>query len=217
VTGPSQVLWLIRSGEGGREVDACVANGFATVEYPTVGDVRQRTPAQVLEEVRQARDRTDFDILAQRLLDFALEVQDGDPVITSDGGRRQLVFGRVVGPYEWQNDSPVPGMRHLRPVEWLGRADWDELDDDARTTLVKYPRTILRITEPALVELAERALAGEMLPLATTARSPRRRPAAARAARAPASNERLCTSCQLLKIRSQFAGDAVVCRDCAGD
>ncbi len=47
----SHVLWLIRSGEGGREVDACVANGVAAVEYPTVGDVRQRTPVQVLEEV----------------------------------------------------------------------------------------------------------------------------------------------------------------------
>jgi predicted Mrr-cat superfamily restriction endonuclease len=214
VTTSGQVLWLIRSGEGGREVDACVANGVAAVEYPTVGDVRQRTPAQVLEEVRLARDRTDFDILAQRLLDFALEVQVGDPVVTSDGARRQLVFGRVEGPYEWRDDSPVPGMRHLRPVEWLGRAHWDDLDDGARTTLVKYPRTILRITDPALVELAERAVAGGMLPLATTTRPPGRRPTSARAIRPPASNERLCPSCQLLKSRSQFEGDAIVCRDC---
>lgn len=153
MTGSAQVLWLIRSGEGGREVDACIANGVAAVEYPTVGDVRERTRAQVLEEVRRARDRTDFDILAERLLDFAFEVQVGDPVVTSDAGRRQLVFGRVTGPYDWREDSPVPGMRHVRPVEWRGRAHWDDLDDGARTTLVKYPRTILRVTDPVLVEL----------------------------------------------------------------
>lgn len=188
---------------------------MAAVGYPTVGDVRQRTPAQVLEDVKRARDRTDFETLAQRLLDFAFEVQVGDLVATSDGARRQLVFGQIVGPYDWREHSPVPGMRHLRPVEWLGRADWDDLDDDARTTLVKYPRTILRITEPALIELAEHAVAGDVLPLASAGRSPQRRLTVTRRTQAPASNERVCPSCQLLKNRSQFAGDSVVCQDCA--
>jgi predicted Mrr-cat superfamily restriction endonuclease len=42
-------LWLLRSGEGGKVVDECVANNVAAVGYPTVGDVRQCTYAQVLE------------------------------------------------------------------------------------------------------------------------------------------------------------------------
>jgi restriction system protein len=150
-------------------VDASVANGFAAVRYATVGDVSERTPAQVLEEMRRAKHRVKFEALAARLLDFATKMRKGDFVVTSDRQRRQLVVGRVSGPYEWREDSPIPGMRHLRPVEWLGRIDWDDLNDYAVTELVKHRWAIREVGDPRLVALGERAVAGELLPVTPTA------------------------------------------------
>lgn len=211
-----RVLWLVRSGEGGEVVDACVANSVAAVGYPTVGDVSERTPAQVLEELMRATNRTDYETLAQRLLDFAERMRDSEYIVTSDGARRQLVVGRVDGPYEWRENSPIPGMRHVRPVEWLGRIDWDDLDDDAVTTLVKYPRTILEITDPALVALGDRAAAGELLPVTPPTGVRRGRSIRRPAVRAPRSEERLCDECFLWKNVSQFDGDSTICREHTG-
>lgn len=211
-----RVLWLVRSGEGGEVVDECVANNVAAVGYPTVGDVRERTPAQVLEELMRATNRTDFETLAQRLLDFAERMSDGEHIVTSDGARRQLVVGRVDGPYEWRENSPIPGMRHLRPVEWLGRIDWDDLDEDAVTTLVKYPRTILEITDPVLVELGDHAEAGDLLPVTPPTRVRRARSTRTPAVRATRSDERLCQECFLWRNLSQFDGDSKICRDHSG-
>ena len=211
-----RVLWLVRSGEGGEVVDECVANEVAAVAYPTVGDVRDRTPAQVLEELMHAKNRTDFETLAQRLLDFAERMREGEYIVTSDGARRQLVIGRVKGTYEWRESSPIPAMRHLLPVEWLGRIDWDDLDEDAVTTLVKYPRTILEITDPALVALGDRAEAGDLLPLNPPTRVRRARSTRTPAARAARSDERLCEECFLWKKVSQFDGDSTICREHTG-
>jgi predicted Mrr-cat superfamily restriction endonuclease len=215
-TEQQRVIWLVRSGEGGEVVDACVDNGFAAVGYPTVGDVRERDAAQVLQELRRATNRTDFETLAERLLDFATRMNDGDFVVTSDGSRRQLVVGRVSGPYEWRDRSPIPGMRHLRPVEWLGRIDWDDLDEDAVKAFVKYPRTVLQLTEPKMVALGDRAAAGDLLPVTPTSEVRRSRSTRALEGRSSQSDQRLCPSCFLRKHPSQFNGDAEVCVECAG-
>lgn len=205
-----RVLWLVRSGEGGEVVDQCVSNGVAAVGYPTVGDVRERTRAEVLAELKRARNRTDFETLAQRLVDFATRIKVGDFVVTSDGARRQLVVGRANGTYEWRETSPIPGMRHLLPVEWLGRIDWEDLTDEASTTLVRYPRTILEITDPNLVVLGDQAAAGELLPL-TPSRAGRARSRATAAGRSQRGDERLCEECWLWKNASQFDGSSRVC------
>ncbi len=210
------MLWLVRSGEGGKVVDECVVNGVAAVGYQTVGDVRERTPAQVLEELMRATNRTDFETLAQRLLDFAERMREGDYIVTSDGARRQLVVGRVNGSYEWRENSPIPGMRHLLPVEWLGRIDWDDLDEDAVTTLVKYPRTVLEVTDPALVALGHRAAAGDLLPITPQTRVRRTRSTRTLAAQTTRSDERLCEECFLWKHSSQFKGDSTICREHTG-
>lgn len=210
------MLWLVRSGEGGEVVDECVANGVAAVGYRTVGDVRERTPAQVLEELMRATNRTDFETLAQRLLDFAERMREGDYIVTSDGARRQLVVGRVNGTYEWRENSPIPGMRHLLPVEWLGRIDWDDLDEDAVTTLVKYPRTVLEITDPALVALGDRAAAGDLLPVTPPTRVRRTHSTRTPAIQTTRSDERLCEECFLWKRITQFEGDSTVCREHTG-
>ena len=210
------MLWLVRSGEGGEVVDECVANGVAAVGYPTVGDVRERSPAEVLEELSRATNRTDFETLAQRLLDFAERMREGDYIVTSDGARRQLVVGRVNGTYEWRENSPIPGMRHLLPVEWLGRIDWDDLDEDAVTTLVKYPRTVLEITDPALVALGDRAATGDLQPITPPTRVRRTRSTRTPAVQSARSDERLCEECFLLKHVAQFEGDSTICREHTG-
>jgi predicted Mrr-cat superfamily restriction endonuclease len=194
-------------------VDACVANGFAAVRYTTVGDVRERTPAQVLEEMKRATHRVQFKALTNRLLAFATKMREGEFVVTSDGQRRQLVVGRVTGPYEWRENSPIPGMRHLRPVEWLGRISWDDLDDYARTQLVDHPWAIRELSDPRLVVLGDRALAGELLHVTPPTPAPPRRPRRHKV-RATRPDERLCQVCQLRKNRAQFHEGAAVCQEC---
>lgn len=215
-TEHQRVIWLVRSGEGGEVVDACVDNGFVAVGYATVGDVRERGAAEALQELKQAKNRTDFETLAERLLDFSTRMKVGDFVVTSDGSRRQLVVGRVNGPYEWRDVSPVPGMRHLRPVEWFGRIDWDDLDEDAIKAFVKYPRTVLQVTDPKLVALGDRAASGDLLPVAPTSRVRRAQSMRASEGRSSQGDQRLCPSCFLRKHPSQFNGDATVCVECSG-
>jgi predicted Mrr-cat superfamily restriction endonuclease len=212
-TDGHHVLWLVRSGESGEVVDECVANGVAAVRYATVGDVRERTPAQVLKELSRATNRTDHETLAQRLLDFARRMHEGDYVVTSDGARRQLVVGRVAGLYEWRENSPIPGMRHLLPVEWLGRIDWEDLDEPAVKALVKYPRTILEVTDPTLVAIGARAEAGELLPVTPPTTARRTTSTRKSASRAAGSDERLCQECFLWKNASQFEADSMICRE----
>lgn len=99
------------------------------------------------------------------------------------------------------------------PVEFLGRIDWDDLDDDAVTTLVKNPRTILEITDPALVALGDRAEAVELLPVTPSSRVRRSRSTRSPAVQTARSDERLCEECFLWKNVSQFDGDATSCRE----
>jgi predicted Mrr-cat superfamily restriction endonuclease len=52
---------------------------------------------------------------------FAHEVAVQDHVVTPDGLRGELLFGLVMGPYEYLEDPPVAGFSHLRRVRWLDR------------------------------------------------------------------------------------------------
>lgn len=121
-----------------------------------------------------------------------------------------LVVGRVDGPYEWRENSPIPGMRHLLPVEWLGRIDWDDLDDD---DACEVSRKILEITDPPLVALGDRAEAGDLLPVTPPTPVRRSRSIRTSSVRSARSDERPCEECFLWNNVSQFNGDSMICRE----
>jgi restriction system protein len=64
-------------------------------------------------------------------------MQEGDLVITPTG-RRTFRVGKIIGPYRYAKDEPLP---HRRPVDWFdGEIPKDELTEDLQKTL-STPRT----------------------------------------------------------------------------
>jgi restriction system protein len=64
---------------------------------------------------------------AGMLYRFANEIGIGDIMVTPDGGTRELLFGEVTGPYEYQEPPKVSDFPHARTVNWLARRSRDEL------------------------------------------------------------------------------------------
>ena len=79
------------------------------------------------------------------LFAFANEVEEGDAVICSDRARRQVVIGRITGPYEWVEDPPANQQHHTRKIEWSARWGWDDLPETVRNTVLHYQRTVLEV------------------------------------------------------------------------
>ena len=149
------------------------------------------------------------------LFAFANEMQVGDAIICSDRARRQVVIGRITGPYEWIEEAPANQQHHSRKIEWSARWGWDDLPETVRNTVLHYQRTVLKFPdqETALL-LAEKAEASGM-PAVYTA--PARRSAASSIdlrLEGASRNERLCTSCFIIRPRSEFREDSETCRVC---
>ena len=70
------------------------------------------------------------------LFAFANEISEGDAVISSDRARRQVVVGRVAGPYEWVEDDSVNLQHHTRRIEWFARWGWDDLPETVKNTVL---------------------------------------------------------------------------------
>jgi hypothetical protein len=204
-------------------VDACITNDLMAVRFKAVGDVRERSPEQVLVELRTMADRNDHERLAGELLAFAHELSPGDIVLTPHKERRRYFLGLVTGTYEWREQSPVPDMHHVRTVDWISYLDWDDVPLEFRS-IKYYQRTVLR-TEDRTIETAcneaiqEPRGKSDLLSTGTTKRSPapRARKAAAprKAAKpAPVPHDKVCSGCHLRKPFSQFSNASDVCVDC---
>jgi predicted Mrr-cat superfamily restriction endonuclease len=214
--------WLIRCSEGGSAVDACVSNDVVAVRFLAVGDVTQLTENEVADAIRTMPDRSDHNRLTGELLAFAHEVKVGDVVLTPDKSRSRYFLGVVSDDYTWNENSPVPEMRHLRPTNWISYLDWDEVPLEFKS-IKYYQRTVLQVQDPTVERACSEAMTRELsktdLLRASSTRktaSPRpRKAAAAKATKpAPAPTDRVCEGCHLRKPFSQFPNGAGLCVDC---
>src|SRR3954452_10993186 len=109
--------WLVRCGDGARDIDEAVNRGIVTVDFPEATDVTGLPVEEIAVQLASTKTRTAIARLAEMLFAFANEINEGDAVIASDRARRQVVIGRVAGPYEFVEDDSVNLQHHTRRIE----------------------------------------------------------------------------------------------------
>lgn len=207
--------WLVRCGDGGRYIDDAVREGLITVDFGETSDVTGLPVEEIAVQLKGSKARTAIKRLAEMLYAFANEIEEGDAIISSDRARRQVVVGRVTGPYEWVENAAIPLQHHTRQVGWSGRWGWDDLPAPVKNTVLHYQRTVLRFPDQeSALALTEEAEASGM-PAIYTAPVRRTRGSAIDPRLEGASrSERLCTSCFIIRPLSEFQDDAPTCRVC---
>src|SRR5258708_7879103 len=175
--------WLVRCGDGGRHIDDAVNRGIITVDFGETTDVTGLPVEEIAAQLQGAKTKTATNRLAEMLFAFANELEKGDAIISSDRARRQVVVGRVSGPYEWVETEVIPEQHHTRLVDWKARWGWDDLPAPVKNTVLHYQRTVLKFPDQesalALARIDRRA------PRAAGARSSPRGVRAPRAGVAP--------------------------------
>lgn len=226
--------WIIRGGDGGRSVDAFVADGIIGLGYPEVGDVH-RFDRWTLERTLEDAGYHPPDVHADTLRAFADGVVSGDPVVMPDPSRGEVVVGVVTGAYDCASYLAEDEHRHRRKVEWLARHPKADLP----TVLADVQRQrvpLRRVDSPSIDTYLASVRAGEIgrpADQTTAPRAPRAPRAtgsgsgraagssASRRAAAPAAPKkavvatRRCDGCFQTKPVTQFEADETLCRDCA--
>jgi hypothetical protein len=209
------------------EQHGLIGLGWADV----VGDLRRLSRWEIVERLEQvglSNGAADED--AEALILFRDQVMVGDVVVTPDTQHGQILVGKVIGPYEHLNPTPLADAeagdhRHVRTVEWWGRGDRRDLAEHLRKDL-NGRRPIRRLPG-----------AGEWARVAEQVRdAPPKPPKPARAAGGggdgaprvrrvaapkpvapkPPTDLR-CPRCGLRKARPQFIPGSEVCADCRAD
>jgi predicted Mrr-cat superfamily restriction endonuclease len=207
--------WLVRCGDGARDIDEAVNRGIVTVDFPEATDVTGLTVEEIAVQLASTKTRTAISRLAEMLYAFANEITEGDAVISSDRARRQVVIGRVAGPYEWVDGEPTKLQHHTRRIEWIARWGWDDLPETVKNTVLHYQRKVLRFPDQETALLLTKEAEASGMP-AVYAPPPRKTATASIDMRLEGAsrNERLCTSCFIIRPLGEFNGDAETCRVC---
>src|SRR5579862_8503700 len=119
--------WMVRCSDAGRSIDDAVADGVVSVDFAEATDVTGLGVEEIGKQLAGSKSRTAVNRQAAMLFAFANEIAEGDAIILPDRARRQVVVGRVAGPYEWVESAPVQEDRHTRAVKWDARFGWDDL------------------------------------------------------------------------------------------
>jgi restriction system protein len=93
------------------------------------------------------------------LYHFANSIKVGDTVVTPEGDTRELLFGRVVGEYEYREKPVISDYRHVRKVKWVGRRSRDKLPE----TILYSLGSSLTVFQPKGHEYLLALLQGETL------------------------------------------------------
>ncbi len=161
---PSPTAWLVRAGHGAEHLDRFVAGGFVSLGWariPGLGDLSQHDNEEILHLLTAAQRGQPTEDLRE-LVSFRDEIHLGDIVVTPDTPRRDLLFGQVIGDYDFTETPVVGDHRHVRRVQWLGRWARDLVEERIGPETKRYPRTVLRLAkQDAWLDLAERARAGD--------------------------------------------------------
>jgi predicted Mrr-cat superfamily restriction endonuclease len=214
-------VWLVRCGEGGSAVDACITNDVVAVRFAAVGDASLIDEHEIAEQIRTFADPSDQQRLTTELLAFANEVKVGDTILTPDKSRGKYFLARVTGDYRWDEDSPVPDMHHLHSVEWINFLEWDTVPMEFKS-IKYYQRSIVQIHDPTLEVSSDetmqvRLAKSDLLKKGSAKKSSSARPrkAAAKVVKpTPSPTEKRCAECGLKKHLAQFDGASDRCVDC---
>lgn len=125
----AQTVWVVRAGEGGMYADDFERLGCMAIGFPRAGEVTQMARPEIMDAARAGYGSSGGRVGGQ-LDRFKNGIAIGDLVITPNGQTRQLLYGEVVGEYEFRTEPVFSDFHHTRSVRWLGKRDRDALPDE---------------------------------------------------------------------------------------
>jgi len=207
--------WMVRCRDSGRYLDDAIAGGVITVGFADTSDASGLTVAEITGQLTVSRARLSVRSLAKMLFAFVNEIAIGDGVLSCDSRRRQVVVGRVTGPYEWVDVPAVHLDRHIRRLSWTARCEWDDLPQPVKSTVLHNRRMVWRfedqVSASACIEQAE-ASGRHAVFRARTAH--RQNVSIDQRLEGANRGERRCMSCFVIRPRVEFTGDSQVCHVC---
>lgn len=120
-------LWVVHIGNNARLAERARNEGFMCIGWTKVGDL---TPYNTIGKMKTAhtdawpnKTRQSIANTASQVYRFAHEMRVGEPVVYPIKGGRDVMIGRIAGPYEWSSDPELMegDYNNIRKVDWLAR------------------------------------------------------------------------------------------------
>lgn len=152
-----KTFWVVRAGDGGRYISEFEAGEFVGIGFHA-GNVAGLTRKQIQEHLREVnpgkKERIAGD--AGMLFRFANVIEIGDMIVTPDGATRELLFGEVIGPYQYVEIPLVGEFHQTRKVRWIARHSRDLLPKRVLYSL----GSVLAVFKPGGQELLQALVEG---------------------------------------------------------
>lgn len=120
-------LWVIHISGNKRLAERAQKEGFICIGWTKIGDLSAHdTPDKMRAAYERAfpnRSAASVRSSYGQVYRFAHEMQVGEPVVYPIKSARDILIGRITGPYEWSRDPDLQegNYQNVRRVEWLRR------------------------------------------------------------------------------------------------
>ena len=121
--------WVCRAGQGGLYASDFETNGVIAIGWmdADLGGLSHTEIVRRLRDESPAGHLSKATVPAGIIRRFVHEMKPGDTVITPDGATRELLVGRIDGPYEYRPVATISDMHHYHRVAWEKRYSRDVL------------------------------------------------------------------------------------------
>jgi restriction system protein len=127
-------VWVVRAGEGGALADEFEQQGCIAVGFRRAGEITGLSRPDIMAAARAGYGSGGGRVGGQ-LDRFKNGIRVGDIVVTPNGQTRQLLYGEVVGDYEYRDAPVMSDFHNVRGVRWLGKRDRDPLPSEVLYSL----------------------------------------------------------------------------------
>lgn len=160
--------WMVRAGNENELAGKLEQHDVVAIGWKELGDVSGLTTRAAVKE-RYAESRPEESKRrrsqnAGQVYRFAQVIEEGDLVLTYRKSSRTYQVGIVTGPYAYRPDL-FEHYPQVRPVEWKGVIERDDLSVAARNSLGS---TLTVFQVDSYVDEIESLLSGETIPEETT-------------------------------------------------
>lgn len=161
-------LWVIHiSGKGKHVVARVQDEGFVCIGWTKIGNLSPHdTPEKLKAAFEQAfphKSAASVRSSYGQVYRFAHEVEIGEPIVYPIKGSREILIGKITGPYEWSSDPELHegDCCNVRRVEWLARVSRVRFSQQALRSFGSF--STLSTSDEFLDEVRA-ILAGKQLP-----------------------------------------------------
>lgn len=139
MTDEHQHAWMVRAGNDNELASQVEAKNAVAIGWHEMGDVTGLATREAFKEAYRSAYPEHSDgrtnVGAGQIFRFACGISEGDYVLTYIKDSREILIGRVIGPYEFRPDLFSPDYPQVRHVQWLKRVSRDDFSTAARNSL----------------------------------------------------------------------------------